>query len=99
MKKNNFKLYATVFAILLAIIAVFVIVALVTGLSVADMFADFSDANGILIGICIVAILGGLLWLILTPDKATGKWQPQQLVIGALCLALHLLGEAQTFAG
>ena len=88
MKKNNLKLFAIVLAILIAIIAVFVIVSIITGNSVAEMFADLGEANGILLGVCVAAILGAFLWLMFSPDKVSGKWQPQQLVIGALCLAL-----------
>ncbi|MBR4080019.1 MAG: energy-coupled thiamine transporter ThiT [Christensenellaceae bacterium] len=52
------------------------------------MFGDLFKANGIITIVCIIAIIGGFLWLMLSPDKTSGRWQPQQLVVGALCLAL-----------
>ena len=99
MKKNNLKLYAIVLGLLVAIIAVFVIVSLATGRSIAEMFADLTEANGILIGVCVAAILGAFLWLMFSPDKVSGKWQPQQLVIGALCLALDQSGRVPYYRG
>ena len=88
MKKNNLKLLAVVMALLLAIIVIFVVVAAVSGNPVSEMFADFSEINLILLIATAAVILGGFAWLILSKDKASSRWEPQQLVVGALCLAL-----------
>ena len=88
MKKNNLKLLLIVMALLCVITLIFVVVAVVSENPISEMFADFSEVNLILLIATAVVIIGGFAWLILSKDKVSSRWEPQQLVVGALCLAL-----------
>jgi len=88
MKKNNLKLLIAVIGLLITVIVIFMVVAAVSGNSIAAMFADFSEVNLVLLISTAVVIIGGFVWLILSSEKSSSRWEPQQLVIGALCLAL-----------
>ena len=88
MKKNNLKLLLVVIALLCVITLIFVAVAAFSGNSISEMFAGFSEMNLILLIATAVIIVSGFAWLILSKEKQTSRWEPQQLVVGALCLAL-----------